>query len=106
VADTVRISVHVPLPCRRWLTETARAQGRFVSDVLVDQLERHGANIAVSSTRARRAAVPEGTIHSIVIPTTDRRRLDDLARRLGTTRSALVTEVVHQAIATSDPAGD
>ena len=46
------------------------------------------------SGRAKRVAVPDGTICNIVLPLPDRKSLDHLAARKESTRSALLTEVL------------
>jgi hypothetical protein len=91
---TVRISVNIPLACKQWLASKAREEQRFVSEVLMEALEHHGGDVSPPSGRARRVAVPDGTIYNIVLPTRDRQRLDDIVARNQTTRSALVTEVL------------
>lgn len=95
---TVRISVHVPLACRQWLTDEARTQGRFISDVLLEALDRHVGDSEPPVGRAKRAVVPNGVIHGIVLPTADRSRIDEIVERLGTSRSALITEVLRRAM--------
>jgi hypothetical protein len=96
-ASTVRISVNIPLPCRQWLSDQAREQQRFVSEILMEAVDRHGGDASPPSGRAKRVAVPDGTICNIVLPADDRQRLDDLTARKHTTRSALVTEILRRA---------
>lgn len=98
---TERISVNVPLACKQWLTRQARDQQRFVSDVLMEALDRHGEEASPLRGRAKRVAVPDGSICSIVLPAQDKRRLDDAVARKGTTRSSLVSEVLHRAASAS-----
>jgi hypothetical protein len=93
----VRISVNIPLACRHWLTDQARQQQRFVSEVLMDAIDHHGDDAAPPSGRAKRVAVPDGTVCNIVLPATDRQRIDDLVARKKTTRSALLTEALRLA---------
>lgn len=90
----VRISVNLPLPCKQWLTSQARKQQRFVSEIVMDALDRFGEDATPPSGRAKRVAVPDGTICNIVLPLPDRQRLDHLAARKESTRSALLTEVL------------
>jgi hypothetical protein len=45
---------------------------------------------------AKRVAVPDGTICNIVLPVGDRHRVDDLAATKGTSRSALLTEILRR----------
>jgi hypothetical protein len=90
----VRISVNLPLPCKQWLTSQARKQQRFVSEIVMDALDRFGEDATPPSGRAKRVTVPDGTICSIVLPLPDRQRLDHLAARKESTRSALLTEVL------------
>jgi hypothetical protein len=92
----VRISVNIPLPCRQWLSNQARDQQRFVSEILMEALDRYGDDASPPSGRAKRVAVPDGTICNIVLPSADRQRIDDLVAVKNTTRSALVTEVLHR----------
>jgi hypothetical protein len=96
-ASTVRISVNIPLPCRQWLSDQARDQQRFVSEILMEAIDRHGEDASPPSGRAKRVAVPDGTICNIVLPAGDRQRIDDLVARKSTTRSALVTEILRRA---------
>jgi hypothetical protein len=96
-AGTVRISVNIPLACRQWLSDQARERQRFVSEILMEAVDCHGENASPSSGRAKRAAVPDGTICNIVLLAEDRRRIDDLVALKGTTRSALVTEILRRA---------
>jgi hypothetical protein len=92
--STVRISVNLPLSCKQWLTSQAREQQRFVSEIVMDALDRFGDEATPPCGRAKRVAVPDGTICNIVLPAQDRQRLDDLAAKKNTTRSALLTEVL------------
>jgi hypothetical protein len=96
-ASTVRISVNIPLTCQQWLSDQARDQQRFVSEILMDAVDRHGEDASPPSGRAKRVAVPDGTICNIVLPPEDRQRIDDLVALKGTTRSALVTDVLRSA---------
>jgi hypothetical protein len=96
---TVRISVNIPLDAKRWLSAQAREQQRFVSEILMDVVDRHADDVNPSSGRAKRVAVPDGTICSIVLPTEDRARIDEMVARQNTTRSALLTEILRQAVA-------
>jgi hypothetical protein len=96
-ATTVRISVNIPLTCKRWLAGRAREQQRFVSDIVMEALDRFGDAVSPPSGRAKRVAVPDGTICNIVLPVADRQQLDDIATKKNTTRSALLTEVLTRA---------
>lgn len=96
-ASTVRISVNIPLTCRQWLSDQSREQQRFVSEILMEAVDRHGEDASPPSGRAKRVAVPDGTICNIVLPPEDRQRIDNLVARKGTTRSALITEVLQGA---------
>jgi hypothetical protein len=96
-SNTVRISVNIPVACKHWLAQEAREQRRFVSELVMEALDRHGDEVSPPSGRAKRAAVPDGTIYNIVLPLGDRDRLDDLVAGKNTTRSALVTEVLIRA---------
>ena len=93
----MRISVNIPLACRQWLSGQARDQQRFVSEILMEAVECHGEDASPPSGRAKRVAVPDGTICNIVLPLEDRQRIDDLVARKSTTRSALVTDVLRRA---------
>ena len=95
--STVRISVNIPMDARLWLSREARDRRRFVSEIVMDALERYGDNAAPPSSRARRVSVPDGTVCNIVLPARDRQRIDDLVTRKNTTRSALLTEILFQA---------
>ena len=64
----------------------------------MDAVDHHGDDASPPSGRAKRVAVPDGTICNIVLPAEDRERIDDLVARKDTTRSALVTEVLRCAI--------
>jgi hypothetical protein len=92
--STVRISVNIPLDCRQWLSKQAQDQQRFVSEILMEAVDRYGEDVSPPSGRAKRVAVPNGTICNIVLPADDRQRIDDLVAQKGSTRSALVTEVL------------
>ena len=94
---TLRISVNIPLTYRQWLSGQAREQQRFVSEILMEAVDRHGEDASPPSGRAKRVAVPDGTICNNVLPPADRQRIDDLVIRKSTTRSALVTEVLRRA---------
>jgi hypothetical protein len=94
---TTRISVNIPLGCKQWLAHQAREQQRFVSEIVMEALDRHGDGASPPSGRAKRVAVPDGTIYDIVLPAQDRQRLDDIVARKGTTRSALLTDVLDRA---------
>lgn len=94
---TVRISVNIPLDAKRWLSAQAREQQRFISEVLMDAVDRHADDVNPPSGRAKRVAVPDGTICSIVLRAEDRARIDDLVARRCTTRSALLTEILRHA---------
>lgn len=96
-AATVRISVNIPLSCKQWLARQAREQQRFVSEIVMEALDQHGDDASPPSGRAKRVAVPDGTIYSIVLPVDDRQRIDDLAASKRSTRSALLTEIIHRA---------
>jgi hypothetical protein len=85
------------LSSKRWLASESREQQRFVSEIVMEALERHGEDVSPPSGRAKRVAVPDGTICNIVLPAQDRRRLDDIAAEKETTRSALLTEVLTRA---------
>jgi hypothetical protein len=63
----------------------------------MEALHRHGDKASPPSGRAKRVAVPDGTIYNIVLPVDDRQHIDDLAATKGTTRSALLTEILHRA---------
>lgn len=95
---TVRISVNIPLGCKQWLARQAREQQRFVSEIVMEALDLHGDEASPPSGRAKRVAVPDGTIYNIVLPAHDRRRLDDIVARKKTTRSALLTEILRRAV--------
>jgi hypothetical protein len=90
----VRISVNIPLDCKQWLARQAREQQRFASEIVMDDVDRHGDEASPPSGRAKRVAIPEDTICNIVLPTEDRQRIDELTARKTTTRSALITEVL------------
>jgi hypothetical protein len=90
----VRISVNIPLTCKQWLANQAREQQRFVSEIVMEALDRFGEEVSPPSGRAKRVAVPDGTICNIVLPHPDRQRLDDIVARKETTRSALLSEVL------------
>jgi hypothetical protein len=91
---TVRISVNIPVGCKQWLARQAREQQRFVSEVVMEALDRHGDDASPPSGRAKRVAVPDGTICNIVLPIPDRQRLDDIVARRETTRSALLSDIL------------
>ncbi|MFW6033538.1 MAG: hypothetical protein ACOC9R_00270 [bacterium] len=91
---TVRISVHIPLDCKQWLARQAREQQRFVSEIVMEALDCYGDEASPPSGRAKRVAVPNGTICNIVLPAHDRQHIDDIVARKNTTRSALLTEVL------------
>jgi len=93
-SGTVRISVNIPLACRQWLADQARQQQRFVSEIVMDALARHGDDAQPPAGRAKRRAVPDGAICNIVLPTDDRERIDQAVATKQTTRSALLTEVL------------
>ena len=95
---TVRISVNIPLGCKQWVARQAREQQRFVSEVLIEALDRHGDDASPPSGRVKRVAVPDGTIYNVVLPAHERQRLDDIVARKKTTRSALLTEVLRRAV--------
>jgi hypothetical protein len=63
----------------------------------MDAVDRHGDKASPPSGRAKRVAVPDGTICNIVLPTEDRQSIDELTARKNTTRSALITEVLTRA---------
>lgn len=92
--ETVRISVNIPLACRQWLADQASRQQRFVSEVVMDALDRHGDDAHPPAGRAKRRAVPDGTICNIVLPSQDRQRIDEAVAAKQTTRSALLTEIL------------
>jgi hypothetical protein len=79
------------------LARQAREQQRFVSEIVMDPLERFSEQASPPSGRAKRVAVPDGTICNIVLPAGDRQRLDEIVTRKGTTRSTLLTEVLSRA---------
>ena len=60
----------------------------------MEAVDRHGEDASPPSGRAKRVALPDGTICNIVLMLEDRQRIDDLVARKNTTRSALVTEVL------------
>jgi hypothetical protein len=93
----VRISVNIPLTCRRWLADQARQQQRFVSEIVMDTLDQYEANSSPPTGRAKRPAVPDGTICNIVLPAQDRQRIDDVVAQKNTTRSALLTDLLSRA---------
>jgi hypothetical protein len=93
----VRISVNIPMEARLWVSREARERQRFVSEIVMDALERYGATAAPPSGRAKRVSVPDGTICNIVLPAHDRQRIDDLVARKTCTRSALLTEILCRA---------
>jgi hypothetical protein len=93
----VRISVNIPLACKQWLASQAREQQRFVSEIVMDALDRFGDDVSPPSGRAKRVAVPDGAICNIVLPVRDRQHLDDLVARKEATRSALLTDVLVRA---------
>jgi hypothetical protein len=82
---------------KQWLASQARAQQRFVSEIVMEALDRYGEEASPPSGRAKRVAVPDGTICNIVLPVEARQQLDDVVARKNTTRSALLTEVLGQA---------
>lgn len=93
-SGTVRISVNIPLSCRQWLADQASRQQRFVSEVVMDAVDRHGDAAHPPAGRAKRRAVPDGTICNIVLPAKDRQRIDEAVAAKQTTRSALLTEIL------------
>jgi hypothetical protein len=97
---TVRISVNIPLGCKQWLARQAREQQRFVSEIVMEAVDRHSDEASPPSGRAKRVAVPDGTICNIVLPVRDRRRLDDIVARKETRRSALLSDVLLRASST------
>ena len=96
-STTVRISVNIPLGCKQWVARQAHEQQRFVSEIVMEALDRHGDDASPPSGRVKRVAVPDGTIYNIVLPADDRRRIDAIAARKMTTRSALLSEVLLRA---------
>jgi hypothetical protein len=90
----VRISVNIPLDCKQWLARRSREQQRFVSEIVMEALDRHGDEATPPTGRAKRVAVPDGSISNIVLPDVDRQRIDDIVARKTTTRSALLTDVL------------
>ncbi len=97
-STTVRISVNIPLGCKQWLARQARKQQRFVSEIVMEALDRHGDEVHPPSGRAKRVAVPDGTIYNVVLPTHDKQRLDEVVARKKTTRSALLSEILRRAV--------
>jgi len=93
-AGTVRISVNIPLACRQWLAAQAGQQQRFVSEIVMDALDRHGDDAHPPTGRTKRRAVPDGTICNIVLPAEDRARIDQAVAAKQTTRSALLSDVL------------
>ena len=89
--------MNIPLGCKQWLARQARDQQRFVSEIALEALDRHGDTTSPPSGRARRVAVPDGTVRNIVLPASDLGRLDDVVASRNTTRSALLTEVLKAA---------
>jgi hypothetical protein len=63
----------------------------------MEAVDRHGEDVSPPSGRAKRVAVPDGTICNIVLPPDDREQIDDLVARKRTTRSALLTEILRHA---------
>jgi hypothetical protein len=97
-STTLRISVNIPLGCKQWLARQAREEQRFVSEIVMEALDRHGDEVHPPSGRAKRVAVPDGTIYNVVLPTHDKQRLDDVVARKKTTRSALLSEILCRAV--------
>lgn len=98
-ASTERVSVYIPLPCKQWLVDRARAQQRYVSELVMEALEKHGPDVPTATGRRRRVAVPDGTTHTIVLPASDLKRFDDFVKEKNSTRSALLTAVLTPAAA-------
>jgi hypothetical protein len=94
---TVRISVNIPFGCKQWLARQAREQQRFVSEIVMEALDRYGDEATPSTGRAKRVAVPDGTICNIVLPADDKQRIDDIVAGKSTTRSALLSDVLNRA---------
>ena len=94
---TVRISVNIPLVCKQWLASQVREQHRFVSEIVMEAIDSFGDEATPPSGRSKRVAVPDGSICDIVLPVTDRQRVDEIATKKDTTRSALLTEVLTRA---------
>jgi hypothetical protein len=100
------ISVAVePTTARR--QERARAQGwwtltwhlaeRNVTEIVMEAVDHYGADACPPAGRAKRVSVPDGTICNIVLPAQDRQRIDEVVAHKGTTRSALLTDVLNHA---------
>jgi hypothetical protein len=95
-----KVMASVPAQLHRRLRDAAEAQGRFKGDLVVEALRAHGPDFTAPHVRPsrRRVRVTDATQCQLYLTDTERHELDDLAARLGVSRSGLVTMLLERAL--------
>jgi hypothetical protein len=93
----------VPAQLHRRLREAADGEGRFKGDVVVEALRTHGSTLTRPHVRPsrRRARVEDATQCQLYLTDAERQEIDELAQRLGLSRSGLVTLLLERALTSS-----
>jgi hypothetical protein len=96
--------VSIPAQVHRLLREQAEQQDRFKGDLVVEALRAHGESLVCDHHRfaRRRVRVEDPTQCQLYLTDLERQAIDDLAHRLGLSRSRLITMLLERTLAT-DP---
>ena len=94
-----KITTSIPARLHRLLRQEAEQQARFKGDLVIEALHAHGANLTCSHERLvrRRVRVEDPTQCQLYLTDQERDRLDELAHRLGVSRSGAVTLLLQRA---------
>jgi hypothetical protein len=95
-----KVTTSIPARLHRLLRDEADRQGRFKGDLVIEALHAHAGDLACSHERLarRRVRVEDPTQCQLYLTDQERQRLDELARRLGVSRSGIVTMLLERAL--------
>jgi len=96
-----KVTTSIPARLHRLLRDEADRHGRFKGDLVIEALHDHGDQLTTEHGRwaRRRVRVEDPTQCQLYLTDQERRRLDDLARGLGVSRSGVVTMLLERALA-------
>jgi len=94
-----KLTTSIPARLHRLLRVEAEQQARFKGDLVIEALHAHGGDLACGHGRLarRRVRVEDPTQCQLYLTDHERDQLDELARRLGVSRSGAVTMLLERA---------
>ena len=95
-----KITTSIPARLHRQLRQAADQHARFKGDLVIEALHAHGDSLPIADGRLarRRVRVEDPTQCQLYLTDGERGHLDELAHRLGVSRSGVVTMLLERAL--------